>query len=123
MEQKESFEKGEGLYVAPLLTEAWLLLQGKAVFARRRPAQERDDKLFAWSATRKLRKDFLRLSNRQMAQIIYKHCSRLRKYPFKTVYGWVIDSAIPIIQPIQAPGQTDLFMIANECFVSLKLID
>ena len=49
--------KREGLYVAPLLTEAWLLLQGKAVFAKRRPAQERDDKLFAWSAARKLRKD------------------------------------------------------------------
>ena len=88
--------KREGLYVAPLLTEAWLLLQGKAVFAKRRPAQERDDKLFAWSAARKLRKDFSQLSNRQMAQIIYKHCSKVRKYPFKTVYGWVIDSAIPL---------------------------
>ncbi len=68
--------KREGLYVAPLLTEAWLLLQGKAVFAKRRPAQERDDKLFAWSAARKLRKDFPQLSNRQMAQIIFKHCSK-----------------------------------------------
>ena len=55
--------KREGLYVAPLLTEAWLLLQGKAVFAKRRPAQERDDKLFTWSAARKLRKDFSQLSN------------------------------------------------------------
>ena len=69
--------KREGLYVAPLLTEAWLLLQGKAVFAKRRPAQERDDKLFAWSAARKLRKDFSQLSNRQMAQIIHKHCSKV----------------------------------------------
>jgi len=86
----------EGLYIAPLLTEAWLLLQGKAVFAKRRPAQEREDKLFVWSAARKLRKDFSQLSNRQMAQIIYKHCSKMQKYPFKTVYGWVIGSAIPL---------------------------
>jgi hypothetical protein len=95
--------KREGLYVAPLLTEAWLLLQGKAIFAKRRPAQEKDDKLFAWSAARKLRRDFSQLSNRQMAQIIYKYCSKVQKYPFKTVYGWVIDSAIPMNEePLQS---------------------
>lgn len=93
----------EGLYIAPLLTEAWLLLQGKAVFAKRRPAQEREDKLFAWSAARKLRKDFSQLSNRQMAQIIYKHCSKMQNYPFKTVYGWVIDSTTPMNEePLQS---------------------
>ena len=100
---KDKEVKREGLYVAPLLTEAWLLSQGKAIFAKRRPAQERDDKLFTWSAARKLRKDFSRLSNRQMAQIIYKHCPKVQKYPFKTVYGWVIDSAIPLNEE---PSQT-----------------
>ena len=72
------------------------LMQGKAVFSKRRPAQEREDMLFTWRAARKLRKDFPHLSNPQMAQIIHKHCSKLQKYPFKTVYGWVIDSAIPM---------------------------
>ena len=93
---EDSDVKRDGLYVAPALTAAWLLIQGKAVFSKRRPAQEREDMLFTWSAARKLRKNFSQLPTRQMAQIIYKHCSKLQKYPFKTVYGWVIDSATPM---------------------------
>ena len=61
IEDKE-VKKG-GLYVAPALTAAWLLMQGKAVLSKRRPAQEREDMLFIWSAARKLRKDFSHLSN------------------------------------------------------------
>ena len=87
-----------GLYVVPTLTEAWLLMQGKAIISKRRPLQEIEDKHFTWGAARKVRKDFALLSTRRIAQIIYEYCLKLRKYPFKTVYGWVIGSAIPFNQ-------------------------
>ena len=50
--------KKAGLYVAPELTVAWLLIKGKAVLSKRRPAQEREDMVYIWRATRKAAKGF-----------------------------------------------------------------
>ena len=55
---KDKNVKKAGLYVAPELTVAWLLIKGKAVLSKRRPAQEREDMVYIWRATRKVRKGF-----------------------------------------------------------------
>lgn len=96
---KDKNVKKAGLYVAPELTVAWLLIKGKAVLSKRRPAQEREDMVYIWRATRKVRKDFPHLPPRMIAQIVHSHCLKHKKYPFKTVYGWVISSAIPMNEP------------------------
>ena len=93
--------KKAGLYVAPVLTEAWLLMQGKAVFIKKTACSRTGRHGFCWRAARKLRKDFPHLPPRMIAQIIYKHCLKAQKYPFKTVYGWVIDSAIPMNEELR----------------------
>jgi hypothetical protein len=93
---KDRNVKKAGLYVAPELTVAWLLIKGKAVLSKRRPAQEREDMVYIWMATRKVRKDFPHPPPRMIAQIVHSHCLKHKKYPFKTVYGWVISSAIPM---------------------------
>ncbi len=43
---KDKNVKKAGLYVAPELTVAWLLIKGKAVLSKRRPAQEREDMVY-----------------------------------------------------------------------------
>ena len=85
-----------GLYISPELTAAWLLIEGKACLSKRRPAHEREDMVFIWKAARKVRKNFPHLPPRMIAQIVHHHTLKHRKYPFKTVYGWVISSFTPM---------------------------